>query len=266
MWLQNRRVSANSRERNTCLKSCAKKKNLLGHHFWNATDAEKSLPLLCVEINHPPTSRNPFLQHRSVQLTSGQPLSRSFSITSHPCFATSFSYRPAWIYLAFQPSSRSRRPFWSNLSAKMPHRKGDPVLCMSANQKKVHEAYGSIPIWLNERGSLVCVYCNTGNEEGCHFRYVASGTIQDGCEWNVLFLTEDLFDCYNLRPPISPYHSLCFWLALVTWTLQILYLVHKGNSFVMPIGYRGGKKSVSNSISSSNFIPVLATVVPMSIQ
>ena len=61
----------------------------------------------------------------------------------------------------------------------MPHMKGDPVLCMSTNQKKVHEAYGSIPIWLNERGSLVCVYCNTGNE-GCHYRYVALWTSQNG--------------------------------------------------------------------------------------
>jgi len=48
----------------------------------------------------------------------------------------------------------------------MPHLKGDPLLCMSANQLRVHKAYGAIPIWLNQTGDLVCVYCNTG-AEGC---------------------------------------------------------------------------------------------------
>lgn len=48
----------------------------------------------------------------------------------------------------------------------MPHGKGDPVLCMSPNQKRVYQAYGCIPIWLTEAGALQCTYCNSG-DEGC---------------------------------------------------------------------------------------------------
>lgn len=48
----------------------------------------------------------------------------------------------------------------------MPHRNGDPIPRMSKNQRRVYEAYGSIPIWLDEHGSIVCQYCNMG-AEGC---------------------------------------------------------------------------------------------------
>eukprot|EP00270_Netrium_digitus_P007406 TRINITY_DN2156_c2_g1_i2.p1 TRINITY_DN2156_c2_g1~~TRINITY_DN2156_c2_g1_i2.p1 ORF type:complete len:444 (+),score=93.54 TRINITY_DN2156_c2_g1_i2:160-1491(+) len=83
----------------------------------------------------------------------------------------------------------------------MPHRRGDPLPCMSPNQRRVHKAYGSMPVWLDHLGNFVCQLCNHG-ADGCDSSCLLAG-VMECMRKDIRFLDEEDARCAR-GAPTSP--------------------------------------------------------------